>query len=53
MKAHFEFQQVYNAQIIKRIQILNVKSRNSVQKYVCWKFRDTSLKGTQGTNMRD
>ena len=49
LKAHFEFRQVYNAQIIKRIQISNVVSRNSVQRYVCWKFNvsDISLEGTQ------
>jgi len=38
LKAHFKFRQVYNAQIIKRIQISNVTSRNSVQRYLCWKF---------------
>jgi len=51
LKAHFDFRQVYNAQIIKPIQISNVKLRNSVQRYVglCWKFNvsDTSLEGTQ------
>ena len=49
LKAHFEFQHVYNAQIIKLIQISNVTSRNSVQSYVCWKISvsDTSLEGTQ------
>jgi len=38
LKAHFEFRQVYNVQIIKHIQILNVMSWNLVQSYVCWKF---------------
>jgi len=32
LKAHFEFQQVYNMQIIKRSQISYVKSLNSVQR---------------------
>jgi len=40
---------VYNAQIIKHIQISNVTSWKLVQSYVCWKFSisDTSLKSTQ------
>jgi len=36
LKAHFEFRKVYNTQIIKRIQISNVTSRNSVQSYVLY-----------------
>jgi len=49
LKAHFEFRQVYNAQIMKHIQISNVTSCNLVQRYVCWKFNvsDASVEGTQ------
>ena len=49
VKAHSAFRQVYNAQIVKRIQILDVTSWNLVQRYVCWKFNvsDTSLEGIQ------
>jgi len=52
LKAHFEFRQVYNAQIMKRIQIKNVTSRNSVQSYA-WKFSvsDTSREGIQAFNI--
>ena len=41
LKAHFEFQQVYNVQIIKLIQISNVTSRNSVQRYI--KYVESSM----------
>jgi len=36
LKSHFELQQVYNVQIIKRIQISNTMLRNSVQRYVMY-----------------
>jgi len=51
LNAHFEFRRVYNTQIIKRIKISNVTSRNLVQRYVCWKFNvsGTSLEGTQAS----
>jgi len=53
LKAQFEFRPVYNAQIIKHIQIYNVTSRNSVQNYVRKKFSisDTSLEGIQAFNI--
>ena len=46
---HISSVDMYNAQIIKRVQIFNFVSWNAVQKYVCWKFNvsDTSLEGTQ------
>jgi len=53
LKAHFEFRQVYNVQIIKCIQVSNVTSKNSVQRYICWKFNvsDTSLERTQALTL--
>jgi len=39
---NFEFQQVYDAQVIKHIQISNVTSRNSVQ---CQQYQSRMLTG--------